>query len=68
MKLQFDANTPFYKDSYLHELCVSSIQTVWGATFAFTKDTALDIAFFEDYIVNTTSPDFGFNLGLRTLF
>ena len=22
LKLQFDANTPFYKDSYLHELCV----------------------------------------------
>jgi hypothetical protein len=68
LKLQIDANTPFYKDSCLHELSVTSFQTVWGATFAFTRDTALDIAFSEDYIVNTTSPDFGFNLTLRTLF
>jgi len=68
LKLQFDANTPFYKNSSLHELNSCSIQTVWGATFAFAKNTALDLAFSEDYIINTTSPDVGINLALRTLF
>jgi hypothetical protein len=67
LKLQFDANTPFYENSSLQELSVCSIQTVWGFTFAFTRNTALDIALSEDYIVNTTSPDFGFSLNLRTL-
>lgn len=68
LKLQFDANTPFYKNSSLDELSVCSIQAIWGATFAFTRKTALDVAFSEDYIVNTASPDFGINLNLRTLF
>ena len=68
LKLQFDAHTPFYKNSSLHELSTSSFQTVWGFTFAFNKKTTLDISCSEDYIVNTTSPDFGTNLTLRTLF
>jgi hypothetical protein len=68
LKLQFDANTPFYKNSSLTELSTCSVQTVWGFTFALTRKTALDVDFSEDYIVNTTSPDFGFNLNLRTLF
>jgi len=68
LKLQIDANTPFYEDSSIQALSTCSFQTVWGFTFAFTRNTALDIAFSEDYLINNTSPDFGFNLNLRTLF
>lgn len=68
LKAQLDAHTPFYKNSSLTELSVSSIQTIWGFTIAFTRKTLLDVAFAEDIIVNTTSPDAGINLSLRTLF
>jgi hypothetical protein len=68
LKLQIDANTPFYEDSSIRALSTCSFQTVWGFTFAFARNTALDIAFSEDYLINNTSPDFGFNLNLRTLF
>lgn len=68
LKVQFDAHTPFYKNSSLKELSVCSIQTVWGFFIAFTRDTLLDVAFSEDIIVNTSSPDAGINLTLRTLF
>ncbi len=37
IKAQFDAHTPFYKNSSLAELSVCSIQTVWGFTVAFTR-------------------------------
>jgi hypothetical protein len=68
LKVQFDAHTPFYKNSSLTELSSCSIQTVWGFIIAFTRETSLDVAFSEDIIANTTSPDAGINLTLRTLF
>jgi hypothetical protein len=68
LKAQLNAHTPFYKNSGLTELSVCSIQTVWGFTIAFTRSTSLDVAFSEDIIVNTSSPDAGINLTLRTIF
>jgi len=68
LKVQFDAHTPFYKNSSLTELSTCSVQTVWGFVIAFTRKTTLDVAFSEDIIVNTSSPDAGMNFTLRTLF
>ncbi|HEX2770300.1 MAG TPA: DUF3187 family protein [Geobacteraceae bacterium] len=68
LKVQFDGHTPFYKNSSLTELSAFSMQTVCGFIIAFTRSTTLDVAFSEDIIVNTSSPDFGMNLTLRTLF
>lgn len=68
LKAQFDAHTPFYKNSSLTELSACSIQTIWGFTIAFTRKTSLDVAFSEDIIVNTSSPDAGINFTMRTLF
>ncbi|HET6418882.1 MAG TPA: DUF3187 family protein [Geobacteraceae bacterium] len=67
LKLQANAHTPIYQDSSLREVNESSIQLVSGGTFAFTKNTSLDLGISEDVIVET-SPDVVFTLTLRTMF
>ena len=67
LKVQANGHTPLYQDSNLREVNKSSIQLVSGGTFAFTKNTSLDLGISEDVIVET-SPDVVFTLTLRTLF
>lgn len=68
LKAQLTANTPFYRNSSLHELGVVSMQVVYGGTVAFSPKTSLDIGFTEDILVIASSPDFVINLALRTRF
>ncbi len=67
LKVQANGHTPIYQDSNLREVNKSSIQLVSGGTFAFTKDTSIDLGISEDVIVDT-SPDVVFTLTLRTMF
>lgn len=68
LKAQFNANTPFYHDSALPELAVTSVQVVAGGTVAFSGKTSLDLSFTEDILVIATAPDFVFSVALRTQF
>jgi Protein of unknown function (DUF3187) len=67
LKVQFDGNTAFYKDSDLVELSSGSVQIVMGGTLHFSDRTALDIGVSEDLAVNT-APDVVFHLALRHRF
>ncbi len=66
-KIQANGNTPFYKDSELRELNMSSIQLTIGGTLAFSEKISLDVGITEDVIVKT-SPDVVFHLALRGTF
>lgn len=66
LKLQFDAQGAFYKDSALRELS-RSVQLVMGGTLGLTAATELDISFSEDLLVNS-APDIVFQLALRHRF
>jgi hypothetical protein len=67
LKVQFDGNTAFYKDSDLVELISGSVQVVMGGTLHFSDRTALDIGISEDLVVNT-APDVVFHFALRHQF
>jgi hypothetical protein len=66
-KVQANGHTPFYKDSELRELNMSSIQLTIGGTLAFSEKISLDVGVTEDVIVKT-SPDAVFHLALRGCF
>ena len=66
-KIQANGHTPFYKDSELRELSMSSIQLTMGGTLAFSDRVSLDLGVTEDVIVKT-SPDVVFHLALRGSF
>jgi len=53
MKVQFDGQTAFYKDSDLVELSSNSMQVVMGGSLHFSDRTALDIGVSEDLVVKT---------------
>ncbi len=67
LKVQFDGNTAFYKDSDLVELSSGSVQIVMGGTLHFSDRTALDIGVSEDLVVKT-APDVVFFFALRHRF
>jgi hypothetical protein len=67
LKVQFDGNTAFYKDSDLIELSSGSVQIVMGGTLHFSDRTALDIGVSEDLVVKT-APDVVFHFALRHRF
>ena len=67
LKIQANAHTPFYRDSDLRELNMSSVQLTVGGTLALSKKTSLDLGISEDVIVQT-SPDVVFHVALRHLF
>lgn len=67
LKVQADGHTPFYKDSDLRELALSSIQLLIGGTLFLSEKICLDIAVSEDVIVKT-SPDVVFHLALNWKF
>ncbi len=66
-KIQANGHTPFYRDSELRELAISSVQLVMGGTLAFSEKMTLDIGISEDVIIYT-SPDVVFHLALRRKF
>jgi hypothetical protein len=66
-KVQANGHTPFYKDSDLRELNMSSIQLTIGGTLAFSERISLDVGVTEDVVV-LTSPDVVFHLALRGSF
>jgi hypothetical protein len=66
-KVQANGHTPFYQDSALRELNISSIQLTIGGTLAFSEKISLDLGVTEDVIVKT-SPDVVFHLALRGSF
>jgi hypothetical protein len=67
LKLQFDAQTPFYHNSSLDELNDPALQGTIGFTLCFTPVTSLDLAVVEN-LIKTTSPDVVFHVALRTRF
>lgn len=68
LKFQINGNTPFYENSALRELSVTSFQVLFGPTFAFHSATELDVSISEHILVPTSSPDFGFQIALRKTF
>lgn len=66
-KLQFDAHTPFYRDSALRELDDTAVQLTVGGTLGFSRNVALDLGVSEDIVVKT-SPDVVFHVALRSSF
>ncbi|WP_157698682.1 DUF3187 family protein [Geobacter sp. DSM 9736] len=68
LKSQFYAHSPFYRNSSLHELGITTLQWLGGVTFGITGNTALDIGVSEDILVVGTSPDVAFHLALRSSF
>ncbi|MDA8165643.1 MAG: DUF3187 family protein [Desulfobacteraceae bacterium] len=68
LKLQINGNTPFYENSSLTELSVTSFQLLFGPSFAFSSSTDLDVSISEHILVPTSSPDFGFQVALRKRF
>lgn len=66
-KIQANGHTPFYRDSELRELNMSSVQLTIGGTLAFSEKISLDLGVTEDVIVKT-SPDVVFHLALRGTF
>jgi hypothetical protein len=66
-KAQANGHTPFYRDSELRELNMSSLQLTIGGTLAFSEKISLDLGVTEDVIVKT-SPDVVFHLALRGIF
>lgn len=67
IKTQFSTHSPFYSGSNLPELGQPTVQMIFGASFAFSPKTVLDIAFSEDLVVSA-SPDFAMHLGLNRYF
>ncbi len=67
LKMQFDAHTPFFRDSDLAELGDGSVQLVIGGTFAVSERTTIDIGIGEDIVIKT-SPDVVFHLAVRSRF
>jgi hypothetical protein len=68
VKVQLNGHTPFYRGSSLRELNVTSVQLVFGQSFALTRDTELHVAVAEDLLSLTTSPDFGMQVGMKVRF
>lgn len=66
-KVQFNGNTPLYRNSSLDEISKSSLLMVIGGALRFPGDYLLDIGVSEDVIVST-SPDASFHLGLTKRF
>jgi hypothetical protein len=67
LKVQFDGQTAFYKDSDLVELSSNSMQVVMGGSLHFSDSTVLDIGVSEDLVVKT-APDVVFHIALRYRF
>lgn len=67
-KTQFYAHSPFYRHSSLHQLGVTALQWVIGATFAFTESTSFDVGVSEDLAIVHASPDVSFHFALSTVF
>lgn len=68
LKTQFYAHSPFYKHSSLHQMGVSALQWLIGATFAFTDSTSLDVGVSEDLAIAHASPDVSLHFALSTSF
>jgi hypothetical protein len=67
IKSQLYVHSPFYRDSELHELGLTTLQWLLGFTLGI-GDTALDFGVSEDVLVLGTSPDVAFNIAVRTKF
>lgn len=67
LKTQVSGHTPFYQGSDLNELSGVAAQLLFGAGFALSSHTALDIALSEDISV-TTNPDVSLHVGLNHQF
>lgn len=67
LKVQFDGQTAFYRDSSLDELSSPSVQLIIGGSFLFSEKAALEIGLSEDLIVKT-APDVVFHFALSWKF
>lgn len=67
LKVQFDGQTPFYKDSDLKELDSNSVQVITGGSLRLSERSALEIGVSEDLTVGT-SPDVVFHFALSHAF
>lgn len=67
LKVQFDGQTAFYKDSDLDELSSHSVQVIAGGSLLFSEKIALEIGLSEDLIVKT-APDVVFHFALSCNF
>ena len=67
LKTQVSGHTPFYQGSDLNQLSSVAAQLLFGAGFALSARTALDIALSEDISV-TTNPDVALHVGLSHQF
>ena len=66
LKIQSNANSPFYSDSNLKQIKSSSLQFTFGGALNFTPKTSLDIGMTEEVLVDT--PDVVFHLSLQHRF
>ncbi|MEI6207864.1 MAG: DUF3187 family protein [Desulfuromonadales bacterium] len=66
-KVQFNWNTPFYRNSHLNELTESAMMLVSGGSIRLPGDYLLDIGVSEDVAV-ATAPDVAIHLGLSKRF
>jgi hypothetical protein len=67
LKVQFDGQTAFYKDSDLDELSSPSVQVIVGGSLLFSEKIALEIGLSEDIIVKT-APDLVSHFALSCKF
>lgn len=67
LKTQVSAHTSFYRGSDLEELSQPGVLLMVGGTYAFSPQTALDIAVSEDTSL-AASPDVSLHLGLSHQF
>lgn len=67
LKVQFDGQTAFYKNSDLDELSSPSVQVIAGGSILFTEKIALEIGLSEDLVVKT-APDVVFHFALSCKF
>lgn len=66
-KAQLDAQSPLYEDSGFDQLTDTAIQLSFGATTRIGRATFLDLSFSEDEFNPDVSPDFAFQIRLRTV-
>lgn len=67
LKVQFDGQTAFYRNSDLDELSSFSVQVIAGGSILFSEKIALEIGLSEDLII-ITAPDVVFHFALSVKF
>ena len=64
-QVQFAGQTPVYKDTDLHQLNDSAVQSTLGGTLKFADGWYLDLGVTEDEWAYDVSPDISFHIRLR---